>query len=960
MSCLVLIWTAASHQPVLAAPPQRLVEEGGVDFGASVAIAGGLAVVGAPGRCNFVTGGSQSSCFDQGAAYVYELDDAGTADPSDDVWVLADLLFGPNSDESGVGFGARVATNGSEVAVADDNLYGITLFSRIDDAWAIEDFLPVTGAGFAMEGNLMAIGHPWDAAAGLNAGAVRIYERNAGAWTLIDTALPGPSPDPAGARLGRFVALADGRLVASAQAPGWHLRVFKQSGGAWTEEDVLEPSGGLAVVTAVAMDRNVVVAIGIPATQSCRIAYVFEHDGATWTETAQIELQSSCFIHSVAVEDDRILLGDRVSWPGTWPGTIHRYERSLDGWKLFETTTGDIVSPPASGIGHSLATSGSTAITGSGSIDTLIYELSPPLPPFVPQDEVLLAPGGGPSDRFGLRIGLNGSGTRAVVGAEHDSSLGFERGKAYVFEGASWSQVTELAPNDLQPGSFFGMAVGHARDLIAVGAPGMNGESGKLYTYRLVGGAVSSGPQYGVPGSTGADFFGSSLAMTEGSSLLVVGALGHDDCRGAAFVYIDTGSSLSFVDEINALDGQAGDVFGEQVATSGTTIAVAAPLHNLGAGAVYLFELQSGQWTQVEKLEPSGDTGFGEAGVALSTDGQTLVVGGFQMTHVYRRSAGNWELDVQLEDKANAQVALSGDGTRLAHSSRAFDVAGVVELYRRDDAGSWIFEARAARDDGSQFGAGAGVALDDDGSVLMSNATLSRSHVYAYDLPVFAAPTRDGTDVAVTPADGTTGELTTTITFDNVTAEGTTTVTSSDDAPVLPTGFAVGDPATYYEIATTASFSGDVEICIDFSGITFDDAAELQLLHYEDGAWVAVPTNVDETNEIVCGVVSSLSPFAIVDTANAPDPQQMILDLIERVAALNLANGIENSLDVKLEHAHDALVDLSANNDIAAVNALHAFINAVNAQAGNMIPELDAFRLQAAARDIIDLLLALD
>ena len=80
----------------------------------------------------------------------------------------------------------------------------------------------------------------------------------------------------------------------------------------------------------------------------------------------------------------------------------------------------------------------------------------------------------------------------------------------------------------------------------------------------------------------------------------------------------------------------------------------------------------------------------------------------------------------------------------------------------------------------------------------------------------------------------------------------------------------------------------------------------------------------------------------------------MLRELAVDIVELNLQNGIENSLDVKLDAALQALVDINANNDVAAVNSLQAFINAVEAQRGNKIPAADADALIAAAQAIID------
>jgi hypothetical protein len=65
-----------------------------------------------------------------------------------------------------------------------------------------------------------------------------------------------------------------------------------------------------------------------------------------------------------------------------------------------------------------------------------------------------------------------------------------------------------------------------------------------------------------------------------------------------------------------------------------------------------------------------------------------------------------------------------------------------------------------------------------------------------------------------------------------------------------------------------------------------------------------------------------------------------------------IQHGIENSLDAKLDAAFDALDGASAQNDIAAIDALGAFINAV--KSGKAIPVADANALIAAAQKIID------
>ena len=82
----------------------------------------------------------------------------------------------------------------------------------------------------------------------------------------------------------------------------------------------------------------------------------------------------------------------------------------------------------------------------------------------------------------------------------------------------------------------------------------------------------------------------------------------------------------------------------------------------------------------------------------------------------------------------------------------------------------------------------------------------------------------------------------------------------------------------------------------------------------------------------------------------------MIGDLVDTVTAMNLQQGIDNSLDAKLDAALGALEDANQNNDASAVNKLQAFINEVEAQRDNKITNEQADELHDAAQAIIDLL----
>ena len=131
--------------------------------------------------------------------------------------------------------------------------------------------------------------------------------------------------------------------------------------------------------------------------------------------------------------------------------------------------------------------------------------------------------------------------------------------------------------------------------------------------------------------------------------------------------------------------------------------------------------------------------------------------------------------------------------------------------------------------------------------------------------------TPEGSDVVVEPVDTTTLTSPIEVTFETVTEAGITSLTTSGAGTPPPTGFKLGAPPTHYELTTTATFSGSVEVCIDYSGISFGSESQLKLFHFEEGAWQDVTISLDTVNDIICAAVTSLSPFAVFEQSIAID-----------------------------------------------------------------------------------------
>ena len=130
------------------------------------------------------------------------------------------------------------------------------------------------------------------------------------------------------------------------------------------------------------------------------------------------------------------------------------------------------------------------------------------------------------------------------------------------------------------------------------------------------------------------------------------------------------------------------------------------------------------------------------------------------------------------------------------------------------------------------------------------------------------ANTLPGSRIDVAPVttlpDGTV--TSTAITFETVEQAGDTTVgafdTPSTGTASSPPGFKVGQPAVYYDVETTAVFTGTITLCFSWQEGQFHNEQAIRLFHLENGAWVDVTTSSDPAGNLICGAVTSLSPFA--------------------------------------------------------------------------------------------------
>jgi hypothetical protein len=145
--------------------------------------------------------------------------------------------------------------------------------------------------------------------------------------------------------------------------------------------------------------------------------------------------------------------------------------------------------------------------------------------------------------------------------------------------------------------------------------------------------------------------------------------------------------------------------------------------------------------------------------------------------------------------------------------------------------------------------------------------------IFINNTPTLNTPT--GTDVSARPVDTTTTSNPVTLSFSDLTQSGMTTLTTSSTGTAPPSGFQLGTHATYYNLSTTATFSGTVSVCVTYPA-SYSDPSNLHLFHYESGGWVDITTSLDTAHNLICGNTTSLSPFVVAQATFAAQVQDPI------------------------------------------------------------------------------------
>ncbi|WP_300621094.1 FG-GAP repeat protein [Dokdonella sp.] len=287
------------------------------NFGASIAIDGDTAVIGA-------VGAKVGNNVQQGAAYVFKRVGG--------VWQEAAKLVASDGTQN-VWFGESVAIAGSTIVVSG---YGATIGSNFQQ------------------------------------GAAYVFTESNGTWTETQKVVSDDGgPDD---QFGYRVALSDTSLLIGARLANnnWlgALYVFKKQNGVWTQTQKFSGSASYDGLARSLVARGNRAAVGSIGVNNRGTAYIYTEIDGTWVRTAELpsgETATSLnYGYSIAMSDTSVLVGaDRVTVDGRFAaGAGFLFTESNGMWSLAQKF---VASDPQQedSLGQAAALDGTTALVAS-------------------------------------------------------------------------------------------------------------------------------------------------------------------------------------------------------------------------------------------------------------------------------------------------------------------------------------------------------------------------------------------------------------------------------------------------------------------------------------------------------------------------------------------------------------------------------------------------------------------
>src|SRR5690554_4942382 len=370
------------------------------------------------------------------------------------------------------GESVAVSANGSIVAVGasqndnnGSNAGHVRVYENIGGTWTqvgndIEGDSSGDWSGYSIalsaNGDIIAIGAPFNDDGATDSGHVRVFENISGSWTQIGNAIEGNAQWD---RNGWSVALsADGTIVAMS-APyhngngpeSGQVRIFENIQGTWTQVGAplvgLQPNDTFGTSVALSADGTTVVVGTVPEITAGTSGYtmVFENISGIWTQIGQPIYgtdpgnQSGRSV-SLSSDGNIVAIGESgyTTSGNSRIGNVRVFENISGTWAQIGSRIIGEAANDSSGISISLSSNGSVVAIGAAGNDDAgnfsghvrVYQNTSNSWSQVGSD----IDGEEAFDFFGENVSLSGSGSTLIVGAKTPTTSATKNGYAKVYD----------------------------------------------------------------------------------------------------------------------------------------------------------------------------------------------------------------------------------------------------------------------------------------------------------------------------------------------------------------------------------------------------------------------------------------------------------------------------------------------------------------------------------------------
>jgi ketosteroid isomerase-like protein len=274
--------------------------------------------------------------------------------------------------------------------------------------------------------------------------------------------------------------------------------------------------------------------------------------------------------------------------------------------------------------------------------------------------------------------------------------------------------VQKVVPNGnyRAGGEQFGSQVSIAGNVAAVGAPGEGSTQAGIYYGGVYVFARQASGDWTLQGSEllpspFADAnFGSAVSLDASGQRLVVGASRESVFKGAVYIFDLVGGV--WTQQAKLLGQVASGELGSAVSVQGDRVLVGSKNYGSSPGYAFIFDRQAdGTWpaTGIPLYESDGSVVGDSYGMSVSLSGDRALVGSMRReAYVFaRQSDGSWTQEQiltptggQTTDQFGTTVSLSGDRALVGanQDSDKGTKAGAIYVFERQASGTWMQTAK--------------------------------------------------------------------------------------------------------------------------------------------------------------------------------------------------------------------------------------------------------------------------